>query len=1344
MTTSFRLSHLTRAKAAALVFALSTLVSLPVFAQSAGLVAAYSFDEGAGTAAADNSGNGNTGSLVGGAAWSTTAKFGAAASFDGTNDRVDIADSNTLDLTSGMTLEAWVRPTANSSYRTVMLKEVSGELAYSLYAADSDHGGRPSGWNRSANISRFSDGTSALPLNTYSHIAVTYNGSALVFYVNGVATRTTAATGNIQTSTMPLRIGGNTVWGEYFQGQIDEVRVYNRALSPSEIQTDMVTPISGGADTSAPSVSVTAPANGATVSGTATLSANAADNAGVLGVQFKVDGVNAGAEDTTSPYSVQWNTAGASLGSHQITAVARDAAGNSTTSAAVSVTVSGGDSQAPAVSLTAPAGGATVSGTTTVSATATDNVGVVGVQFRIDGAALGAEDTSAPYSLQWNTTTATPGSHQLTAVARDLAGNSTTSSVVTVTVNNGDGTAPTVSLTAPASGASVSGSTSVTANASDNVGVTGVQFQVDGVNVGTEDTSSPYSRTWDSTTASNGTHSLTAVARDAAGNTTTSAARTVTVSNGGDTQSPTVSLSAPASGAGVSGSVTISASASDNVAVVGVQFKVDGVNVNTEDTSSPYSRSWDSTTASNGTHSLTAVARDAAGNTTTSAARTVTVSNGGDTQSPTVSLSAPASGAGVSGSVTISASASDNVAVVGVQFKVDGVNVNTEDTSSPYSRSWDSTTAGNGTHSLTAVARDAAGNTTTSAARTVTVNNGGGGDTQSPTVSLTAPASGATVSGSVNVTASASDNVGVVGVQFRLDGNTLGSEDVTSPYSVSWTTTGSTNGSHQLTATARDAAGRTAVSTINVTVSNAAGNNLTIDGNQRFQVIDGFGVSANSASWNNGELRPAIDRLMDDGGSTIWRVIIEMADWEAANDDSNPNNFNWAYYDTIYSSPRFEELWSTLSYLNQKGVTSLLMLNFMGRGPAWMGGADLPASMEDEWVETVASVAYYARYRRNIQFGIFAPNNEPDWDGIEGIRMDRWQYARVMTKLAAKLDAIGLGDLRLLGPDTAQISYGVNEYLPSLMGEPNVMAKLDHFAFHNYAGDSGGANNAIRNSAYPSRNFWISEVSNVWDALTHMPQGPAAILVWDGYDSVYNHAILAGRGSSPPNDVGNGPALLSYNSSTRLYTPRTAFYEFAQLFKFVPAGSVRVAATESSSNVTIFAFHHAVSGRVTLVGRNAGSGSVTFSGVLANLPVVPSFELYRTSGSPGMQRGTDVTVNNGAFSFVASGNSVFTLTYAGPADTTPPVVSVTAPAAGSTVRGTVAVSSTTATDNVGIQGVQFKLDGVLLAVEDTAAPYTVQWNTASVANGSHSLVAVARDWRGNVTTSAAVEVTVGN
>ncbi len=616
-----------------------------------------------------------------------------------------------------------------------------------------------------------------------------------------------------------------------------------------------------------------------------------------------------------------------------------------------------------------------------------------------------------------------------------------------------------------------------------------------------------------------------------------------------------------------------------------------------------------------------------------------------DTTAPTITLSAPAASATVSGSVTVSADATDNVGVTGVQFKLDGANLGAEDTSSPFSISWDSTSATNAAHTLSAVARDAAGNSTTSATVSVTVDNS---DKVAPTVSFTAPASGATVSGAVTVTADAADNVGVAGVQFALDGNNLGAEDTTSPYSVSWTTTATTNGTHQLTATARDGAGHTASATRSVTVSNGGGGGggvaLTIDGNQRFQTMDGFGVSANSASWDNGELKPAIDTLIDNNGSTIWRVVIEMADWEATNDDTDPNNFNWTYYNTIYSSARFEELWATMAYLNSRGVTSMLMLDFMGDGPAWMGGADLPTNMEDEWVETVSSVAYYARNNRHLQFGMFAPNNESDWDGIEGIRMNSAQHTRVMKKLAAKLDAIGLSDLRLVGPDTASVTAGVTDYMPALMGETTVMAKLDHFAFHNYAGDTGGAAAAIRSSAYSSRNFWMSEVSTIGDALSQVSQGASAILVWDGYDSVYNHAILAGRGTTPPNDAGNGPALLAYSTSTHLYTARKPFYEFAQLFKYVPAGSVRVAANESNGNVTIFAFQHAASGRVTLVGRNTGSTAVTFSGTLANMPAVTTFQFWRTTSSIDMQRGTDVAVSGGAFTFTAPANGVFTLT----------------------------------------------------------------------------------------------------
>ena len=272
------------------------------------------------------------------------------------------------------------------------------------------------------------------------------------------------------------------------------------------------------------------------------------------------------------------------------------------------------------------------------------------------------------------------------------------------------------------------------------------------------------------------------------------------------------------------------------------------------------------------------------------------------------------------------------------------------------------------------------------------------------------------------------------------------------------------------------------------------------------------------------------------------------------------------------------------------------MLNFMGRGPTWMGGAYLPTAMEDEWVETVASVAYYARNNRQLQFGLFAPNNEMDWDGIEGIQMNAAQHVRVMRKLVAKLDVLGMGDIRFVGPDTASVSQGVNDYIPALMADSTIMAKQDHFALHDYAGSTGGADSAIKNSAYPNKNFWMT--ATIEHAFSSISQGASAVLMWDGYDSVYNHAILAGRGSSPPNDAGNGPALLAYSTSTHLIYAAQAFLRVRAALQYVPPGSVRVAAAESNASVTIFAFNHDATGRVTLVGRNVSSSSVTFSVVL--------------------------------------------------------------------------------------------------------------------------------------------------
>jgi len=219
-------------------------VTLTVTPPATGLVGAWSFDEASGTTTADASGNGNTGTISG--ATRAAGRNGGGLSFDGAGDLVTVADASSLDLTTGMTLEAWVRPSLVSDWRTVMLKEQPGQLVYALYASTDN--GRPSG-----HVFTTGDvglrGPAVLPATTWSHLAMTWDGLTLRLYVNGTQVSSSALAGAAATSASPLRIGGNSVWGEWFSGLIDDVRVYNRALTAAQIVTDRDTPVGGGGAT---------------------------------------------------------------------------------------------------------------------------------------------------------------------------------------------------------------------------------------------------------------------------------------------------------------------------------------------------------------------------------------------------------------------------------------------------------------------------------------------------------------------------------------------------------------------------------------------------------------------------------------------------------------------------------------------------------------------------------------------------------------------------------------------------------------------------------------------------------------------------------------------------------------------------------------------------------------------------------------------------------------------------------------------------------------------------------------------------------------------------------------
>lgn len=490
------------------------------------LAAAYGFGEGTGTAANDSSGNGNAGVLVGGATWTVAGKYGSGISLDGSTGYISVNNSASLSFASG-TLEAWLNLAAVNRWHGIFAKGSVNDDGHSY-----NYGIEITDANR---ISCFiGNGTSVNTLNSaatvvagqFFHLACTWDGANISMYVNGLLDSTKAQTIVPRSNTAPLllgKYGGNV---DHMSGTLDEVRLYSRALSATEIQTDMNTPVVQ--DTQPPTVAITNPPAASTVSGVITVTANATDNIGVAGVQFLLDGVNLGAEVTSSPFSVLWNTATALNALHTLTARARDTSGNQATSSPVSITVF----NPPKLVIQQPAQNASIASTTVniVYTGQGDTSGVDSVIFQLDANPAVLDQT---FNGSFQLTNVAPGSHTLSGylvhMGMKIAGSDATP--ISFTTVSPDTTPPTVSITNPSANSTVSGTVTVTASASDNVGVVGVQFMLDGANLGAEVSTSPYSVVWDTTGVANGSHTIVAKARDAAANVGTSSPVVVTVSN---------------------------------------------------------------------------------------------------------------------------------------------------------------------------------------------------------------------------------------------------------------------------------------------------------------------------------------------------------------------------------------------------------------------------------------------------------------------------------------------------------------------------------------------------------------------------------------------------------------------------------------------------------------------------------------------------------------------------------------------------------------------------------------------------------------------------------------------
>jgi hypothetical protein len=232
---------------ALLLPAVGIFLILPPSTANAGLVAAYSFNEGTGTTVADASGNGNTGTIVG-AAWTTAGKYGTALSFNGISSYIDLGNPASLKLTGSMTLSAWVMATGNPPDDGQIISKADNFSGWQLKSSP-DTGPHTFGVSISPNgtswVQRYSATTRSL--STWYHVAGVYDAAARVLniYVNGVLDSGVLA-GTVPASQFNaasnVNIGRRT-GGFYFKGTIDEVRVYNVALTQAQIQADMNTPI---------------------------------------------------------------------------------------------------------------------------------------------------------------------------------------------------------------------------------------------------------------------------------------------------------------------------------------------------------------------------------------------------------------------------------------------------------------------------------------------------------------------------------------------------------------------------------------------------------------------------------------------------------------------------------------------------------------------------------------------------------------------------------------------------------------------------------------------------------------------------------------------------------------------------------------------------------------------------------------------------------------------------------------------------------------------------------------------------------------------------------------------
>ncbi|PYS12164.1 MAG: hypothetical protein DMG15_15320 [Acidobacteria bacterium] len=794
--------------------------------------------------------------------------------------------------------------------------------------------------------------------------------------------------------------------------------------------------------------------------------------------------------------------------------------------------------------------------------------------------------------------------------------------------------------------------------------------------------------------------------------------------------------------------------------------------------------------------------RDAAGNLASSADFTFSTPII-DMTAPTVSITAPAPNSSVTNTVMVTASASDNVGVASVQFVLDGNNLGSPVTTSPYSISWNSRTTANGTHTFTAVARDTAGNTASSAPISVNVSNvpvlfiQGAATTNNATATNIAQAFGssntagnfivAAVSAENNPALTCSDSQGnaysIATTQYDNINNQFlaicyapniraGANTVTATLSAS-------AGYRRLLI--HEYAGIVSVSPVDVTAKNMANGNTftdstittaaltTVAGDLIFSaVMDDEGTNNISVgtgftlrqSVNNKDLASE-DQVQASAGSIAGtytfnaghRYLAQMAAFRSgtAVDVTSPVISGVAVTSVCGTSATIQwttdeasdtqvEYGLTASY----GSTTTLDITLRTAHSVTIGGL-------------TESTTYHYRVKSKDAAGNLATSGDATFvtaditpPVISGVTVT----TSTGTGTTIQWTTNELSD--------SQVEYGLTTSYGSLTtldatlrtAHSVVLTALTDSTTYHYrvkSKDAAGNPAASLDSTFMTADVTAPVISGV---IVVSVGGTSATIQWttnEASDSQVEYGLTSSYGSMTTLD----PALVTSHSVTVAGLTGSTTYHYRVRSKDAsgnPATSPDstfatpditppvitgvTATTVAATSATIQWTTNEASDSQVEYGLTSAYGSAT----TLNGALVTGHSMVLSNLSPATTYHYRVDSRDAAGNLATSGD--FTVTTA-VLDTTPPTITLTSPINGATVVGTITLT-VTASDNVGVGGVQYYLDNVPLGAEQTVSPYSMSWNTTTTTDGAHTLQAVARDTTGNTGQSGVITVQISN